>query len=98
MSAVATRQREVTVAMATGWGGGLRGWGGNTGPPVGTGQRTEGGGMAAGEGGTGRQLRSRGELQKLLIKTGGKKENQNKNTALFLAQCELFLFLEVLTG
>lgn len=54
--------------------------------------------MAAGEGGTGRQLRSRGELQKLLIKTGGKKENQNKNTALFLAQCELFLFLEVLTG
>lgn len=55
--------------------------------------------MAAGEGGPGRQLRSRGELQKLLIKTGGGgKENQNKNTALFLAQCELFLFLEVLTG
>lgn len=98
MSAVATRQREVTVAMATGWGGGSGGGGGNTGPPVGTGQRTEGGGMAAGEGGPGRQERSRGELQKLLIKTGGKKENQNKNTALFLAQCELFLFLEVLTG
>lgn len=83
MSAVATRQREVTVAMATGWGGGSGGGGGNTGPPVGTGQRTEGGGMAAGEGGPGRQERSRGELQKLLIKTGGKKKIKTKIQRFF---------------
>lgn len=98
MSAVATRQREVTVAMATGWGGGSGGGGGNTGPPVGTGQRTEGGGMAAGRGGRAGRSAPEGNCKSFSLKRGGGKENQNKNTALFLAQCELFLFLEVLTG